>query len=377
MDFRVKITLCMILWAAACTQEKPKKKLHEINLTKLNYDSIFPWDRVIDSVKYIPLEGKEGSFLGYVTKLQVAKNGRTFVQNGLKNVLCFDSAGRFEFAIGRMGKGPGEYIELSDFWISQDERTLLILSLGKVSIYDTQDGKYISTIPLKFNKRSTLYSPQKIAFSDNDQILFWDANPPDPKDKSRFYCLAKDKEFIEMFRREDFEFGLVPFTRAYDGGIWIAPMTGKRELVKFKDGNFKAEINIVLGESANRDNYFSKSDESPFKLIDGFMNANFLKIPMNFIDNQSYLYFYCWGEGSKRYDILVNKNDMSYVSGIHPDEVPDIVFSDRFGFYAILQSEQYIKLKRSNSIFAKYMKDIEPVEMSDNPILVKIFTKNS
>ena len=68
-----------------------------------------------------------------------------------KSVLVFDSRGKYKAKIGKVGKGPGEYIEPRDFIINQDKIEIISGSGFKTSIYRYDHrGKFISSVPYEY-----------------------------------------------------------------------------------------------------------------------------------------------------------------------------------------------------------------------------------
>jgi len=83
-----------------------------------------------DTVIYIPLETNSKSLLGGIIKIQLTDEF-IFI-SGRDKLLLFSKKGKFVRQIGKKGKGPGEYLRILDFVVTQD--TVYITSTGKRSL---------------------------------------------------------------------------------------------------------------------------------------------------------------------------------------------------------------------------------------------------
>jgi hypothetical protein len=86
---------------AACFENKRKLDISEISL----------------HIDYIQLETSVESLIGEIRQIKI-KNGIIFILDRTPNILMFDMSGRFIRQIGRIGQGPGEYITILDFLVS-------------------------------------------------------------------------------------------------------------------------------------------------------------------------------------------------------------------------------------------------------------------
>jgi len=96
---------------------------------------------IASQIDYIQLETTPESFISYIYKIQT-KDDKIFILD-IRNpsILIFDMSGKFIRRIGRVGNGPGEYIEPHDFalsdsvvliWDPMQWKTILYDSLGRL-----------------------------------------------------------------------------------------------------------------------------------------------------------------------------------------------------------------------------------------------------
>ncbi len=89
---------------------------------------------LIRDVELIPLQTSDSSLIG--TDPELLSDGREFFlidRNGSQTILRYDAAGRFLNRIGSRGKGPQEYLTLSNVYIDS--------ASGKVTIFSNLDSK--------------------------------------------------------------------------------------------------------------------------------------------------------------------------------------------------------------------------------------------
>ena len=132
-----------------------------------------------DSIHYVKLETNDTVLLSKIDKVKFSKN-YIFISDKEK-LLMFDGNGKFLRQVSKRGKGPGEYISISDFDISTDGNMLYILdiSLSRVSAFNVK-GDFIKMYKFK-------YPPSRVVSHANGNILFY---YPKPKSFKYGYSIA-------------------------------------------------------------------------------------------------------------------------------------------------------------------------------------------
>ena len=114
-----------VLWIAGCTSsaESGSAPVFTVTVGEANTglcDSLWRYS------KPVFLETTSESALSMISKV-VLWNGRIFVSDNRYDKICvFDTAGKFLWNIRRVGRGPGEYIGMTDFVIDPDREELII-----------------------------------------------------------------------------------------------------------------------------------------------------------------------------------------------------------------------------------------------------------
>lgn len=76
-------------------------------------------------VEITPLETTEASLLSYPELLKTCRDTLFVFDRSNSSLLLFAPDGKFIRRIGRIGRGPGEYLRARDFLIDPDGRTRL------------------------------------------------------------------------------------------------------------------------------------------------------------------------------------------------------------------------------------------------------------
>ncbi|MCR5695498.1 MAG: 6-bladed beta-propeller [Marinilabiliaceae bacterium] len=105
----------------------------------------------LDTIYFVPLETNDNSIVGYIDKIQVV--GDTIYVLDIRNTKSlkrFTINGKYIDQIGNLGRGPGEYLQPTNFWV--DEKDIIISDCyqNKV-IFFTLDGSFIKEVLTPFN----------------------------------------------------------------------------------------------------------------------------------------------------------------------------------------------------------------------------------
>lgn len=95
-------------------------------------------EKFIVSVHYVQLQNHPESAFTDIDKLLVSGDNMFLLDKRLKAVFCFDRSGNFRYRIQRVGRGPGEYLELDAMWVKPSEKELWLQSFWppKIMVYD-------------------------------------------------------------------------------------------------------------------------------------------------------------------------------------------------------------------------------------------------
>lgn len=107
---------------------------------------------LVDSVVLVPLEATDQSLIGCIDKI-ICTDDRFYIldKRTSKKLFVFNSQGKFVRCIGQVGRGPGEYLEPSDFVVYPKEDLIIVFDqFGRQLLYYGTDGTFQRNVRLKY-----------------------------------------------------------------------------------------------------------------------------------------------------------------------------------------------------------------------------------
>lgn len=104
------------------------------------------FDSIMEYVGFIKLETNQDCLIGKISKLIVTNNAFIVVDKSIgKSIYVFNKDGSFRTRISRNGRGPKEYLDISDVAAMDDRVYILDNENGRILIFDI-NGNYIDKI---------------------------------------------------------------------------------------------------------------------------------------------------------------------------------------------------------------------------------------
>jgi len=97
----------------------------------------------IKEIKYIPLETNSNSMVGDISNL-IVMNNKMYVRDNKNVITIFDMNGKYLNTLNRVGRGPEEYMAISDFEVASN---------GNIFIASRQEGLVEYGADLKFIRK--------------------------------------------------------------------------------------------------------------------------------------------------------------------------------------------------------------------------------
>lgn len=162
MKQTVVIILTLIL--CSCSNEKTPS-VKTIDVQSVTGPELKNLSEIATDIQYIPLETHPKAFMKYINYLKAADD--RFYINTVQELLCFDRSGKFLYKLDQQGRGPNEYIYLSDYDIKPEKKQIIVLTRGKLFFYNETDTGF------QFSKQLNLeIQPQYCDFiPGQDNIL--------------------------------------------------------------------------------------------------------------------------------------------------------------------------------------------------------------
>jgi hypothetical protein len=146
----IPLILLMIFFCSCGRNNQGEKdnsdSVLEIDLLSEPESTVTKLSEIAENVEYIPLETTDSTLIGDLVRKIVNTDNRIYLLNsGLESeILCFNTNGKFYFKINRSGRGPEEYLSLTDFDISDDNTILTILSASdsRIKVYGISEAGF-------------------------------------------------------------------------------------------------------------------------------------------------------------------------------------------------------------------------------------------
>ena len=146
-------SILLIILLCSCGRSKYQAKVDELIKIDLLSDAdmtLSNLSEIASDIQYIPLQTIDSSLISRIDKV-VIQGDKIYVNNRGTDIICFDKIGSFVGRLSKVGRGPGEYTWIQDFDISSDSKKLILLSNGKVLLYNVNGDEYT------FSKSLDLY----------------------------------------------------------------------------------------------------------------------------------------------------------------------------------------------------------------------------
>lgn len=166
--------ILLFLWGCS---DKNTEKNNVDNNQILHFD-VTSWEKektiplkILDDIDFIPLETNDECLIGEIIKI-VIENDLIYIQDRGYNqsILIFKLSGEYVNQIGSRGKGPGEFLEISDFVVDHNNLELLVLDMRqkKVIKYNLHNGDFKNEIKIDFSAINFVkLSNNKLCFYSN------------------------------------------------------------------------------------------------------------------------------------------------------------------------------------------------------------------
>jgi hypothetical protein len=195
---KIKYLPYLLLLAGLCSCNKISDTSSNYTISLKHHiktKEYFSFNHLAKEVSLVELEQYKGTFISNARKIYITRNFHTLLLNGTTAIYDYDQQGILHKTIGKIGRGPGEYLEAKDFCLSKDESIIHILSLHHIYSYSSKDGEFLKSIDIT-PFREDGYLPEYITNDGNKGFFLWDSNPPNVTDFSKpFYCLWHINEY--------------------------------------------------------------------------------------------------------------------------------------------------------------------------------------
>ena len=340
------------IMACSCLSNRTDKLFHTINVPLSSEDTLRV-SSFIDTFDIVRLETNDSFLLSQVAKVKVVKD-RIYVLDIVGNALyVFHLDGSFVGKVSQVGGGPGEYVQLMDFDVS--DTSVYLLDFARQNI-------------LEFNKeftyrRSIQYKhiASQFVATDSGFCLY---NEPSGKEGEHLFTVMDKKGDVlsEMLPRKlaapTYNYGGISAFAKHGGVVYYSPIYGNSI---YSDSTLVWQIQFgakSLPEEEDIGNYDISASDFPYLLKN------------NFWVTTEYVIFDYLVHGNRAYGIY-DRSDWSVCCGnIQNDVIPDFRFSPRWHSDGYLIDAVDADIVYEYFDFLLEKEEVTGLTIEDNPLLV-------
>ena len=371
---RKLIAFCLLIMLISCQNTK-KCTTETSNLITVDLEQVkeYELNQIFKNIEVAALETNDSSLLGHINKILVSAN-KVFISDKLqKTIIWFDFNGSYLGRLKKIGRGPDEFLDISDFEYNNYNNTLELTDARVLREYNLK-GEMIS--------RHNIYAQTKlfahsIARIDPDRIAFLSEF-----DKAGAVVYSTKKKKV-LFREQLFPEWQsdAPFfkgqgslfssetnailTSGYTSKTFSGDKNGYHTLHNFDFG----EYNFNPGEIGNKELILNTKSKKAIKQLHCFFKEKYIAHFYKYLENEKYIIrsFYFRNE----WVVLIydkQKKAQVLLSGF----VGDLLNFSTIEFYQkdkiiVIPTEYYLTRMPENCFSILKNRSI-----ADNPVMLKL-----
>ena len=149
----IQIAGIIVLFIASCSHPQTDGLVREINV--IDPPASENLSSLIESYEIIQLDRIPDAYIAYPGRAIYTDSLILIKNESNQNIVIFDNHGKYINAIAKRGRGPKEYLYITDFTFNAGDKTVSIYDNVKVKKYSL-DGEYISESNLGFNPKNVI-----------------------------------------------------------------------------------------------------------------------------------------------------------------------------------------------------------------------------
>lgn len=293
----------------------------------------------IADVDIVRIDDDERLFFGDVAKTVLDNAGNIYILDYRGNVVSLMPDGMFFRQIARQGRASNEYANVSD--IAYNGKELIVLSTSDIKCFDIGAPEKYRKIEL-----SVKVPCDAIAPCGNMGFYVYSAFPAkfrdSRKEKDNLLYLVDNAGNIvsEYIKREDCTFSTGNITQSYGNSYYLRPQNNSHIFYRLDDNAVTNRYKIDFGSKAVPARYYY---DSAGENIGAYMASGYFKVPMNFHDTWTHLFFHAAGPEAEDHCFVYDKRSGKGIHWVNSRSDPASVFlaSDRDCFYGIIPAGNY------------------------------------
>lgn len=349
----------------------------------VNYKNRLYLSEFVDSVKYIKLETTKQALLSdNISKIRIIDS--MLILFDYKKIYVFDINGKFEFTIGNVGEGPGEYTYPYDFNVDKLNQTVEVLDLvrQKIIIYKLLDGSFANEFS------SIVYPDNFMKTKYGNYLIEGESYDAESSNIYSLFLIDTNRNIIDRFILEDpleDEFGYKStntFSEIDDNIYFSKGLSGM--IYCINNGEISLQYKIDFS-SSNLD--LKNAYKAGYRTLGEILrNTNYVIPFTGHLQNERYL-FYNYHINNQRRNLIYDKDNKVYKYGLidndlDPFPVAFITGISESTLIGSLSADRFISTlsnNQGNQVLTKpeVSKLIRELKPSDNPLIVFYYLKSS
>jgi hypothetical protein len=350
------------------------QKINKINIETKRIESIDS-NKLISEIEVIPLETNDTSLISGIRKMIYWNNELFIFDRNQKQIMLFDIKGNFIRKLQRVGRGPGEYLDISDFAINPFNNNIEFVDGYNLYVYNNE---FVFIEKVQIPKKD-IRSINELEIINEEQILFMaNGRPYIPVMYNR-----QDKKIVKL--PEIYPSWLIekmPFStndRFYRNGSILNYVEGFSNKVYLINRNgFQLKYEWDFGDFNFDFENSSLSDLIKSSTIQDIMNNSELfrnKYAISFrqnLENDKFILTSFFFKNQPA-SLLYNKNNGKYI--FFNGKLSFLLFTSLVDFieenkFIVIVDPEKLKNLPQEWFSAKSRKTIEAIDLSNNPVVL-------
>ena len=189
------ITLIIpVFFAVSCAIENDPSVI-TIDIRPSTLPELKNLSEIASDIQYIPIETSPEALMRSVMNLKATDD--KFYINTMLELLCFDKSGKFLYKLDQQGRGPNEYIFITDYDVRPETNEVIVLAGGKLFFYNETDSGF------KLSKQLDLKNqPQYCDFIPNQENIL--LSYTSAAGQNEYQCICINQEGDTLFTRPNY-----------------------------------------------------------------------------------------------------------------------------------------------------------------------------
>ncbi len=375
------IVISLFLLLNSCSTEKKIKDSSNCIIINASIDKKdkMPFNKYSIDVKLIPLETAKECLIGTIQSI-IYRNEMFYIKSHRDNkILKFNIDGRYVGKLDLVGRGPGEYLSISDF-IVDSENNIYILDMFVIRKYNHK-FQFIEDYKIKLDKDLL---PMSFYVTQDKNIYFWNHAYTDQnrnENRKWFYVYDNNKLHKKYLNINHTDFSIKRFYD-YSNKILVSPLRFDNKIVRLDGTELIDEYIIDFGKYSVPQKYHSETFNSTNKtnLSEEVVNQSVIWNILYPIETKNFLSFTATKDRWRYqfiYDKKLNKCYNISFSKDNPLSLYKIQGAIDSSFFSVIEPYRLIQSEslKTEGIVSSGFHELDFSENS-NPVVI-IWTINS